>query len=161
MTGQFLVGGAVNAAALCLVAFLLSRFAGEVYGRALLAIFLFIAGGAYVGFAVAGGASGAWVLLEFLQAIALGALGLLGMRGSTAWLALGWAVHPLWDAILHSLGAGREFAPQPWAISCITFDLVVAAYLALAYGRGWVAGRTPGATGEVSHTPAPSAPASR
>jgi ABC-type xylose transport system permease subunit len=144
MIGQFLLGGAVNALVLVLIAFLLSRFAGEVYGRALLAIFLFIAAGAYVGFAVAGGASGLWFLAEIVQAVVIGAMGLLGMRGSPYWIAAGWAVHPLWD-VLHYFGAGHAFAPEAWAISCVSFDLLVAAYIVLAYRYGLV-GRTARAT---------------
>ena len=49
------------------------------------------------------------------------------------WLAAGWAIHPLWDVVLHYLGAGHAFAPEAWAISCVSFDLLVAAYIALAH----------------------------
>jgi len=131
MLTTYLLGGFINATALVIVAFLLSRFAGEIYGRALLAIFLVIAGGAYVGFAVAAGASGLWFLAEILQAVALGVLGLLGLRRSPYWLAAGWALHPLWDFFVHYLGSGHEFAPESWAIACVSFDLLVAAYVAV------------------------------
>lgn len=140
MTTQFLIGGAVNALALALIAFLVSRFAGEIYGRALLAIVLFVAGGTYLGFAVGGGATGPWVLAEFGQAVALGVLGLLGLRGSPYWLAAGWALHPLWDVVLHHAGAGREFAPESWVIACVSFDLLVAGYVVVAH-RGRTAAR--------------------
>jgi hypothetical protein len=138
MLTTYLLGGLINAAVLVLVAYLLIRFAGDIYGRALLAIILFIAGGVYVGFAVAAGASGAWFLAEMAQAIALGVLGLLGLRGSPYWLAAGWALHPLWDFFLHYLGSGHEFAPESWAIACVSFDLLVAAYIAAVAvsGRG-------------------------
>ena len=43
MIGYFLVGGAINAVILSIIAFLLSRFAGDIYGRSVLVIFLFIA----------------------------------------------------------------------------------------------------------------------
>jgi hypothetical protein len=142
MIGQFLLGGAVNALALVVIAFLLSRFTGEIYGRALLAIFLFIAAGAYVGFAVAGGASGLWFLAEIMQAVVIGAMGLLGMRGSPYWLAVAWAAHPLWDVVLHYFGAGHAFAPEFWAIACVSFDLLVAAYIVLAYRFGLVGSST-------------------
>ncbi len=131
MLTTYLLGGFINATALVIVAFLLSRFAGEIYGRALLAIFLVIAGGAYVGFAVAAGASGLWFLAEILHAVALGVLGLLGLRRSPYWLAAGWALHPLWDFFVHYLGSGHEFAPESWAIACVSFDLLVAAYVAI------------------------------
>jgi hypothetical protein len=138
MIGQFLLGGAINAAVLALIAFLLSRLAGDIYGRSLLAIFLFIAGGAYVGFAVAGNAGGLWFLAEIVQAVILGAIGLAGLRGSPYWLAAGWAVHPFWDLLLHYLGAGHEFAPEPWAIACISFDLLLAGYIVVAYRTGLI-----------------------
>lgn len=135
LIGNYLLGGAINAAVLVAVAFALSRFVKDAAGRSLLAIFLVIAGGAYVGFAIAGEASGLWVLGEFLHAIALGALGLLGLRRSPYWLALGWVLHPLWDVPLHYFAGGREFAPESWAIACVTFDWVVALYILAAYRR--------------------------
>ena len=150
MIGQFLIGGAINALALVIVAYLLSRSVGEIYGRALLAIVLVIAGGAYVGFAVAGNASGLWFLAELVQAVALGAFALLGLRGSPYWLAAGWAIHPLWDVVLHYLGAGHAFAPEAWAISCVSFDLLVAAYIALAHRLG-LTGRSRNQARPVAH----------
>jgi hypothetical protein len=148
MIGQFLLGGTINAIALSVVAYLLSRFAGEIYGRALLAIVLVIAGGAYVGFAVAGNASGLWFLAELVQAVVLGAFALLGLRGSPYWLAAGWAVHPLWDVVLHYIGSGHAFAPEAWAISCVSFDLVAAVYIVVAHRFG---------SGGENRRPAPSA----
>ena len=150
MIGQFLLGGAINALALVILAYLLSRYVGEIYGRALLAIVLVIAGGAYVGFAVAGNASGLWFLAELVQAVALGAFALLGLRGSPYWLAAGWAIHPLWDVVLHYLGAGHAFAPEAWAISCVSFDLLVAAYIALAHRLG-LTGRSRNQARPVAH----------
>lgn len=133
MIGQFLLGGAVNACGIAVVAFLLSRFVGEIYGRALLAIVLIVAGGTYVGFAVAGTTNGVWPLAETAQALVLGVVALLGLRGSPYWLAAAWAIHPLWDVLLHYFGAGRGFASESWAISCVSFDLLIAVYLVLAH----------------------------
>jgi hypothetical protein len=134
--GQFLLGGAIYALGLVIIAYLLSRFVGEIYGRALLAIMLVVAGGAYVGFAVAGNAGGLWFLAELVQALILGALALLGLRGSPYWLAGGWAIHPIWDVLLHYLGAGHTFAPEAWTIACASFDLLVAAYIAITHRLG-------------------------
>jgi hypothetical protein len=142
MIEQFLLGGAVNALLVTVVAFLLSRFVGEIYGRALPAILLIVAGGTYVGFAVAGTPDGVWPLAEIAQALVLGILALLGLRGSPYWLVGAWAVHPLWDVLLHYFGAGREFAPAAWAISCVSFDLIIAGYLVVAH-RFSLAARTP------------------
>ena len=90
MVAQSLIGGVINGVILCLIAFLLSRFAGDIYGRALLVIFLFIALGAYVGFAVSALVSGLWVLAQVAHVIVLGSMGLLGLHGSPYWLAAAW-----------------------------------------------------------------------
>lgn len=86
-----------------------------------------------------------WLLIELLQCIAFGALGLAGWRGAAKWLALGWALHPIWDFGLHYIGPG-DFAPWAYTIACLSFDWVVAAYIVVAYHvfrRGAVNGRGP------------------
>ena len=75
-----------------------------------------------------------WALAEVLQVVVFGAVGLLGLRGSLYWIAAGWALHPLWDVVVHYVGPGRSFAPESWAISCVSFDLLVAVYIVIAYG---------------------------
>jgi len=130
-----LIEGAIGGAVLSLLAFLLSRFIRDLAGRTALAIGLFAAAGAYFGFAIVGPVSRIWVLIELLQVVAFSAMGLAGWKGSAKWLALGWALHPIWDFVLHYLGPGRSFAPLAYSISCITFDCVVAAYI-LIYYRG-------------------------
>jgi hypothetical protein len=135
--------GAIGGAVLALIAFLLSRFIREIYGRALLAIFLITAAAAYFGFAVLAGAGPIWTLVELVGVIVFGTMALLGLRGSPWWLAVGWALHPLWDVVLHLIGPGGSFASQPYAVACITFDWVVAAYIAIFYGLGLLRERTP------------------
>jgi uncharacterized protein DUF6010 len=130
-----LIEGAIGGAVLALIAFLLSKFVSDVAGRTLLATVLFAAAGAYLGFAVAAPVSRIWLLIELLQAIAFGTLGLYGWRGPAKWLALGWALHPLWDLPLHYYGPGRSFAPWTYAVACLSYDWVVAAYI-LIYYRG-------------------------
>ena len=130
-----LIEGAIGGAVLSVIAFLLSRFVSDVAGRTLLATVLFAAAGAYFGFAFSGQTPRIWILIELLQAIAFGTLGLYGWRGSPFWLALGWLLHPLWDFGLHYLGPGSTFAPLPYVIACISFDWVVAAYIFIAYRR--------------------------
>jgi hypothetical protein len=100
----------------------------------LLALFLFVADGAYFGFALLAAPGPIWVLAELMQVIVFGAMGLLGLRGSVWWLAAGWALHPLWDVVLHYLGPGYSFAPITYTIPCLSFDLLAAAYIAIAYG---------------------------
>ena len=130
-----LIEGAIGGAVLSLIAFLLSRFIRDLAGRTALATGLFAAAGAYFGFAIVGPVSRLWVLIELIQVVAFSAMGLAGWKGSAKWLALGWALHPLWDFGVHHLGPGRSFAPVTYVFSCITFDWVVAAYI-LIYYRG-------------------------
>lgn len=138
MTAQMFVGllveGAILAVPLILIAFLLSRFIRDIIGRSLLVIFLFAAAGAYFGFALLAAPGPIWVLAELVQVIIFGAIALLGLRGSPWWLAAGWALHPLWDVVLHYVGPGHSFAPITYTIPCLSFDLLVAAYIAIAYG---------------------------
>lgn len=128
-----LIEGAIGGAVLSLLAFLFSRFTSDIVGRTLLATVLFAAAGAYFGFAFQEGVSRLWVLIELLQVIAFSVLGLIGWRGPAKWLALGWALHPLWDFGLHYLGPGNTFAPMSYVTACISFDWVVAAYIFIAY----------------------------
>lgn len=127
-----LVEGAVGAAILCLSAFLLSRFRNDVAGRTALAIGLFTAAGAYFGFAVMAPVPRIWLFIELLQCIVFGVMGLAGWRGAAKWLALGWALHPIWDFGVHNVSPG-DFAPWAYTIACLSFDWVVAAYIVVAY----------------------------
>ena len=138
MTAQVFVGllaeGAFLAVPLIVIAFLLSRFTRDLVGRSLLVVFLFAAAGAYFGFALLAAPGPIWVLAELVQVIVFGAIALLGLRGSPWWLAAGWALHPLWDVVLHYIGPGYSFAPITYTIPCLSFDLLVAAYIAIGYG---------------------------
>lgn len=126
-----LIEGAVGGAVLVLIAWLLSRFTKDIHARTLLATVLFAAAGAYLGFAFIPPVSRIWLLIELLQCIAFGALGLYGWRGNAKWLALGWALHPLWD-LVHYIGPG-QFAPWAYTIACLSYDWVVAAYILIYY----------------------------
>jgi hypothetical protein len=132
MRGVF-VEGAIGGVVVSVIAFLLSRFVRDVVGRTLLATVLFAAAGAYFGFAFDETTPRIWLLIELLQVIAFGTLGLYGWRGSPYWIALGYVLHPLWDFGVHHVGPGRSFAPLTYVISCISFDWVVAAYIIIAY----------------------------
>lgn len=134
MVIRVLMEGAIGAFIIVVIAFLLSRFTRDSFGRSLLAIFLIVAAGAYFGFAVKAGVGPGWILIELAHCVVFGAMALRGLRGSPLWLAAGWALHPVWDYALHYLGPGGSFAPWPYAIACISFDLVVAAYILIAYG---------------------------
>jgi hypothetical protein len=127
------IEGAIGGVVLSILAFVLSRFIKDILGRTLLATVLFAAAGAYFGFAFNDTTPRIWVLIELLQVVAFGVLGLYGWRGSPYWIALGYALHPIWDFGVHHLGPGREFAPIAYVISCISFDWVVALYIVIAY----------------------------
>src|SRR3712207_7361788 len=122
-----LINGAVFAALAVIVpAFLLSRFTRDIIGRSVLVIFLLAAAGAYFGFATLGrdvvGTHPIWTLVELAQVIVFGAIALLGLRGSPYWIAAGWALHPVWDIVVHYIGPGQSFTPWTYAIACLSFD---------------------------------------
>jgi hypothetical protein len=139
----FLVAGAIQALVLVVIAFLLSRFTRDIVGRSLLAVFLLVAAALYIVFAVRAGESTFWVAGELVGVGVYGTMALLGLRGSPWWLAAGWAAHPVWDLALHYFGPGGSFAPVGYAITCLSFDLLVAAYVAIVYGLGLLEDRSP------------------
>lgn len=48
---------------------------------------------------------------------------------------------PRLKVALHFFGTGHAFAPETYTITCLSFDLVVAAYVAVAYRFGLVGPR--------------------
>jgi hypothetical protein len=130
-----LINGVAYAAIFIVVALLISRFAGEFVWRAFLVLFMFIAAGLYIVFAVRAGEGTLWLVGELVGVAIFGGVALLGLRGSLWWIVAAWALHPLWDVGLHYLGPGRSFAPETYTIACLSFDLLVAAYIALVYAR--------------------------
>jgi hypothetical protein len=128
-----LIEGAIGGVVLSVLAFVLSRFVRDIVGRTLLATVLFAAAGAYFGFAFNETTPRIWLLIELLQVVGFGVLGLYGWRGSPYWLALAYLLHPLWDFGVHHVGPGRSFARVPYVFACVSFDWVVAAYIFIAY----------------------------
>lgn len=108
------------------LAFARTRGRGE---ERVLALGLLVAALFYVAFALAG-AERVWVLVEVAGVVVYGALAWLGLRHSLLWLAAGWGLHVLWDVGLHLAGGGAGFAPEWYVLICITFDLLVAGYIA-------------------------------
>jgi hypothetical protein len=105
----------------------LARVLGE---RRILSVGLVVATVIYVGFAIFGNADRSWLGIEALGVVLYGSFAMLSLRYTEWWLALGWAVHPIWDIALHLFGGGSLFAPAWYAIQCISFDVVVALYIA-------------------------------
>jgi hypothetical protein len=130
-----LINGVAYAAIFIIVALVIYRFAGEFASRSFLVLFLFIAAGLYIVFALRAGEGILWILGEVVVAI-FGGMALLGLGGSLWWIVAGWALHPLWDVGLHYVAPGRSFAPESYTIACLSFDLLVAAYIVISYGVG-------------------------
>ncbi len=80
----------------------------------------------YVAFALIGGASGRSLGVEAVGALLYGGIGWIGFRKATAVLALGWALHPVWDVALHLTGTGTGYTPSWYPWGCVSFDLMVA-----------------------------------
>lgn len=127
MSLDYLVGGAVYGASLAFVAIAIPRST-----RYVLATVLAVAALAYVPFAIAADAGAGWVAAELAGAGIFSYVAMRGVRGSAWWLVAGFALHPIWDVLLHLAGPGRTVAPEWYATSCLTYDLSVAAIVAIA-----------------------------
>lgn len=100
------------------------------------AAMLLVAALLYLGFAASAGDVGG-MLLEMLGVLAFGAVPYFAVRRrSTSLIALGWALHPLWDVALHTTGAGAAYTPAGYVVACIGFDLLLAGMIV----RGWAIG---------------------
>ena len=105
-------------------------------GRLVYTIGLVVTALIYLAFAVIGGGSARSLGLEVLGVLLYCGAAMAGYRWSAALLALGWALHVLWDVSLHLEGAGAAYTPDWYPWGCVSFDLVVAgAVLAAAPPR--------------------------
>jgi hypothetical protein len=82
--------------------------------KIVLSIGLLVAAFIYVCFALVWG-NFEWFLIELAGVPIYGLFYWLAVRYSYIWLAVGWAVHPIWDAFLHLKGPGHFVAPE-WYI---------------------------------------------
>lgn len=94
----------------------------------LLGFSLIVAAITYIGFAVVWGSRG-WIAVETLGALFYALFFWLSIKYSSLWLALGWLLHPVWGVVWHASGPGSHVAPQWYAVACLSFDIVVAAYI--------------------------------
>ena len=105
-------------------------------GRRFYTIGLIVTALIYVVFALVGRGSARSLALEALGVLLYGAVAWLGFRKSAALLALGWAMHVVWDVALHLQGAGAAYTPAWYPWGCVSFDLIVAgAVLTAGAGR--------------------------
>ena len=107
-------------------AFLMWTRAQPDGGRRFYAIGLAVTALIYFVFAVIGRASARSLALEAAGVLLYGAAAWVGFRKSAALLALGWAMHPVWDVALHLSGAGAGYTPDWYPWGCVSFDLMVA-----------------------------------
>jgi hypothetical protein len=112
----------------CFVFILLARRLGPGRELRLYGAGLILAALIYVGFA-ARGATFRWLAVEIAGAAAFTLLALLGLRISALILALAWGAHAGWDLLLHKL-ADAAFVPEWYPLACLSFDLLLAAYIA-------------------------------
>ncbi|MEZ4619105.1 MAG: hypothetical protein R2867_26825 [Caldilineaceae bacterium] len=96
--------------------------------RVILAVGLLVAALIYVGFALLWG-NLQWIAIEVGGLLLYACFVLLAQRHCVIWLVVGWAAHPLWDIGLHWLGQGHTVAPEWYVLVCLSFDLLVAAYM--------------------------------
>ena len=71
-----------------------------------------------------------WFMIELIGLVTFTLIAVLGLRVSLWFLAFGWAFHVSWDVLLH-LVRDQPFVPNWYPVACISFDLVVADYIAL------------------------------
>ena len=90
---------------------------------------LFIAALIYVGF-VARDATPRWLVIELAGLLVFTLLALAGVKISAWILAAGWAAHAFWDLLLHKLQSAA-FVPDWYPLTCLSFDLLLAIYIAL------------------------------
>ncbi|MBX2872398.1 MAG: hypothetical protein KTR30_09870 [Saprospiraceae bacterium] len=87
---------------------------------------LVVAAVIYVVFSLVGG-NLQWILIELGGVMVYLTFAVLSKRYSLWFLALGWALHVLWDLVLH--GEGLDFVPAWYPAACLGFDIAIAAYV--------------------------------
>ncbi|MGP1385072.1 MAG: DUF6010 family protein [Thainema sp.] len=88
-----------------------------------LAVGLMVAAFIYIGFAILGQASAAWISVEVAGIAIYGLFAVLGLYSSRWWLMVGWLLHPVWDLGLHFYERSASFAPAWYVLMCLSFDL--------------------------------------
>ena len=127
---HILLGVLVGAAFVFATRTLARRHELNVYAAGLVAAAL-----VYVVFAVANGAPGRWLVIEFTALAGFSLLALSRLKSSPLSLAALWAAHALWDllihadAVTHAGGGDVHIVPDWYRLVCAGFDFALAAYL--------------------------------
>ena len=100
----------------------------------LVAIFMGVAGGVYVGFALKD-PEAKEAPIQWAGAIVFAVAAALGLWASPWWLVAGWAAHAVWDA-LHHVRTLKTQTSSGYPGLCAAYDLVLAAFLAYWIGAG-------------------------
>jgi hypothetical protein len=84
----------------------------------------------YVGFAFRAESYETWVGFEMTAVAVFGTLAGMSLVGSPWFVAVGLLLHPAWTLYEHYYGAGQAFAPAPFVMATVGFDVVAALYVA-------------------------------
>jgi hypothetical protein len=96
----------------------------------------------YVGFAIRAENSETWIGFEMTAVAFFGTLAGLSIIGSPWFVVLGLLLHPAWALYVHYFGAGAAFAPAPFVMATVGFDVVTALYVAYtAFAKAAPAGQ--------------------
>lgn len=90
----------------------------------------------YVGFAFGSEEPATWIGFEMTGVAVFGTLAGMAIFGSPWFVVAGFVLHPAWALYIHYFGAGSAFAPAPFVIANVGFDVVIAAYIAYIALRG-------------------------
>lgn len=108
---------------------LFARTSGPRRELVIYSIGLILAALIYVAFSFTGAGTW-WLIIEIIGMAVFTLLAVLGLRASPWFLAAGWALHISWDVFLH-LVSPQAFVPDWYPVVCISFDLIVAGYIAM------------------------------
>lgn len=89
----------------------------------------------YVGFALRSDNPTAWAGFEMTGVAIFGSLAGLAIVRSPWFVVVGLALHPLWTYYFHYLGAGQAFAPAPFVLATMGFDVAAALFVAFSLWR--------------------------
>ena len=101
----------------------------------------------YVGFAIRAENSETWIGFEMTAVAIFGSLAGMSIVGSPWFVVAGLLLHPVWTLYEHYFGAGQAFAPAPFVIATVGFDVATALYVAFMTFRE--------SRGSATETPAP------